>query len=71
MYLKFSHCIKIEKRRAKTYGIATISAKGLEIRRDVTTDGEALKQLVRRMNEDRIDVVHLDSILEDFYLNHF
>lgn len=71
MYMKFSHCIKIEQRRVKTYGIAVISAKKIEIRRDVSTDSKALKQLVRRMNREKILPVHLDSILEDFYIEDF
>lgn len=71
MYLKFSHYIKIEKMRVKTYGIAVISAKGLVIRRDMSTDGKAVKELVKRMNEEKIDVIHLDSILEDFYMEHY
>lgn len=71
MYMRFSHYIKIEKRRAKTYGIAVISAKKIEIRRDVSTDRKAVKELVKRMNEGKAESVHLDSILEDFYLNHF
>lgn len=71
MYLRFSHYIKIEKRRVKTYGIAVISANVLEIRRDVSTDRKALKQLVKRMNEGKAESVHLDSILEDFYMTHY
>ena len=71
MYMKFSHYIKIEKRRVKTYGIAVISAKKTEIRKDVSTDRKALKQLVRRMNKDKIDIVHLNDILDDFYTFHF
>lgn len=71
MYLKFSHYIKIEKMRVKTYGIAVISAKGLVIRRDMSTDGKAVKELVKRMNEDKIELVHLDDIIEDFYLTHY
>lgn len=71
MYLRFSHYIKIEKRRVKTYGIAVISANVLKIRRDVSTNGEALKQIVKRMNEGKVEPVHLDSILEDFYLENY
>lgn len=50
MYIRFSRYIKFETRRVKTYGIAIISEKKIEIRKDMSTDGEALKQLVRRMN---------------------
>lgn len=71
MYLKFSHYIKIEKRRVRTYGIVVIFANVLEIRRDVSTDGKAVKELVRKMNKEKIELVHLDSIFEDFYLNHY
>lgn len=71
MYLKFSHYIRIEERRVKTYGIAVLSVKTLEIRRDVSIDGKAVKELVRKMNKEKIELVHLDSILEDFYLNHY
>lgn len=71
MYLRFSHYIKIEKRRVKTYGIVVISAKKIEIHRDVSTDGKALKQIVKRMNEGKVEPVHLDSILEDFYLENY
>lgn len=71
MYLKFSHYIKIEKKRVKTYGIIAISAKVFEIRKDVSTDGKAVKELVKKMNQDKIEFVHLDSILDDFYLEHY
>lgn len=71
MYMKFSHYIKIEKRRVKTYGIAVISAKKTEIRKDVSTDRKALKQLVKRMNEGKVEPIHLDDILDDFYTEHF
>lgn len=71
MYLRFSHYVKIEKRRVRTYGIAVIFSKALEIHRDISTDGKAVKELVRRMNKDKIDLVHFNSILDDFYLNHF
>lgn len=71
MYLRFSHYIKIGNSRVKTYRIAVISAKKIEIRRDVSTNGEALKQIVKRMNEGKVEPVHLDSILEDFYLENY
>lgn len=71
MYLRFSHYIKIEKRKVKTYGIAVISAKKIEIRKDVSTDGEALKHLVKRMNKDKVSIILLDDIIEDFYAEHF
>ena len=71
VYIRFSHYIKIEKRRIKTYGIAVISAKKTEIRKDVSTDGEALKQLVKRMNKDKVSIILLNDIIEDFYAEHF
>lgn len=71
MYLKFSHYIRIEERRVKTYGIAVLSAKAIEIRKDVSTDGKAVKQLVKSLNKCKVDVVHIDSVIEDFYINHF
>ncbi len=71
MYLRFRHYVKIEQRRVRTYGIAVICSKTLEIHRDISTDRKAIKELVRKMNKNKVELIHFNSILDDFYLNHF
>lgn len=68
MYLKFRHHINIEKRRVTTYGIIAVSLKTVKVFKDVSTDNAAVKQLVKRLNNVKVETVHIPSILEDFYL---
>lgn len=69
MYLKFRHHIK-EERRVATYGIVAVSLKTVKVFKDVSTDGAAVKQLVKRLNNGKVETVHIPTILEDFHLTN-
>lgn len=66
----FPHLIRIEEKTVKTYGIV-----GFEklfhgkIVKDITNDRNAIKHLVKDLNEYQVELVHLDDILEDFLIN--
>lgn len=67
-YIAFPHYVKIESKKVKTYGIVVLQGiKLVKIVKDVTTDHKAVKQLVRNLNKYRIEIVHLDDVLEDFF----
>ncbi len=70
MYLKYRHHINIEKRRVRTYGIIAVSLKTFKVFNDVSTDSTAVKQLVKRLNDGKVEIVHIPAILEDFYLTN-
>ncbi|MGN0517439.1 MAG: DUF6514 family protein [Acutalibacteraceae bacterium] len=52
-----------------SYGIAVIS-DGTELRRisDISTDFEDIEELVRLCNKVSVELVHIDSIVENFLL---
>ena len=53
-----------------SYGIVVIS-DGTELKRisDISTDHEKIEKLVRLCNEVAVELVHIDSIVENFLLN--
>lgn len=72
MYYKvFKHQIVIENTNIESYGIEVYENRAL-VRKlfDVSTDYDALSRLVDSFNENKIESIHLDSILEDFYLDN-
>lgn len=70
-YIVFKHNITIKNVVIDSFGIRVYEDNML-IRElfDVSTDYKALKHLVDSLNENEIDIIHLDSILEDFYLDN-
>ena len=70
-YRIFKHKITIEETQVETYGI-NIYEYNVIVKKlyDVSTDYEALTRLVDSLNKNDIDIVHIDSILEDFYLEN-
>lgn len=67
-YIVFPHYISIENKRVKTYAIAVLARFILvKIKWDVSTNGQAVRELVKRLNKDKIEFIHLDDIIEDFY----
>lgn len=66
-YIMFPHCVKIENKIIKTYGITVFQSKSLiKVIKDVSTERKAVKQLVKDMNKYQIELVHIDDVLEDF-----
>lgn len=70
-YTIFKHNITIKNVAINSFGIRVYAKNTLICELfDVSTDYKALKNLVDSLNENEIDVIHLDSILEDFYLDN-
>ena len=72
MYYKiFKHQIKIENVNTESYGIVVCeNEKVIRTLFDVSTDYDALTLLVNSLNENKVLSIHLDSIIEDFYLDN-
>ena len=70
-YQIFKHDITIENKIVETYGINIYENEVLVDKLyDISTDYHALSQLVYSLNIEKIDLVHFDSIIEDFYLDN-
>ncbi len=66
-YFSFPHLTKIEEKRVKAYGIVVFdNAFYVKFVKDVTTDYNAIKHLVKDLNDYKIELVHLDDVIEDF-----
>lgn len=70
-YVVFPHYVKIENQRIKTYGIIVIN-KFIPVRvfKDISTDYRAIRELVKRLNDGKVEFVHVDDIIEDFYFDN-
>lgn len=70
-YQIFKHDITIENKIVETYGINIYENEVLVDKLyDISTDYDALSQLVYSLNMEKIALVHFDSIIEDFYLDN-
>ena len=71
IYKVFKHKITIENISLESYGIIVFENEKI-VRQlfDVSTDYNALSKLVDSLNENGVEPVHLDSIIEDFYLDN-
>ena len=67
-YRFFRHIITIEDIDIESYGIIVFENKKI-VRKifDVSTDYRALSLLVDLLNKNRVEPIHLDSIIEDFH----
>lgn len=67
-YIAFSHYIYVENKRVKTYAIAVLARFILiKVKWDISTNGQAVRELVKRLNKGQVKLIHLDDIIEDFY----
>ena len=66
-YSVFYHDVKTEYDCFITAGIEVTDDKLY----DVSTDFEPLKELVKRLNCEKVEYEHLESIIEDYYLEHY
>ncbi len=70
-YVVFPHCVKIENKKVKTYGIIVINKIiPIKVFKDISTDYEAIQDLVKRLNDGKVEFVHVDDIIEDFYFDN-
>lgn len=70
-YRIFKHKITIENVDVESFGVEVYEETKLVSKLfDVSTDYNALLKLINSLNENEIDIIHLDAILEDFYLDN-
>ncbi len=68
IYDIFKHIIEIEEKQIETYGIVVRnSGKTERTVFDVSENYDAVLSLVNRLNADKVELIHLDSVLEDFF----
>ena len=70
-YVVFPHYVKIENKKIKTYGImVTNQFVPIKVFKDISTDYRAIRKLVKRLNDGKVELVHVDDIIEDFYFDN-
>ena len=70
-YIVVPHHVKIENQKIKTYGIIVINKIiPIKVFKDISTDYKAIQNLVKRLNDGRVELIHVDDIIEDFYFDN-
>lgn len=70
-YIVVPHYVKIENKKIKTYGImVTNQFVPIKVFKDISTDYRAIQNLVKRLNDGRVELIHVDNIIEDFYFDN-
>ncbi len=70
-YVVFPHYVKIENQKIKTYGImVTKLFIPIKVFTDISTDYKAIQNLVKRLNDGKVELVYVDDIIEDFYFDN-
>lgn len=67
-YIMIPHYVQIDSTFIKTYAI--VAAKKcivVKIVKDVSTDKRAVRELVKRLNSGKVELIYLENIIEDFY----
>lgn len=65
-YIIFPHLILIERKIVVTYGLLAINGLKIRVFKDVTTDKKTFKKVVKDMNKNQIEFVHIINIFEDY-----
>ena len=70
-YIVVPHHVKIENKKVKTYGIIVINKIiPIKVFKDISTDYKAIQNLVKRLNDGKVELIHVDDIIEDFYFDN-
>lgn len=71
IYDIFKHIIEIDGKQIETYGIAVReSGKTVKTVFDVSVNCDAVISLVNRLNEGQVELIHFESVLEDFFVEN-
>lgn len=66
-YVAMPHFTMIEKKIVKTYGIIAFKNNiPVKVVKDVSLDVKAVQDLVKKLNENEVELVHLYDVIEDF-----
>ena len=67
-YVAMTHFTMIEKKIVKTCAIVVFKKRiPVKVVKDVSLDVKAVQDLVKRLNENEVELVHLFDVIEDFY----
>lgn len=70
-YIVVPHHVKIENKKVKTYGIMVTNLfVPIKVFKDISTDYKAIQNLVKRLNDGKVELIHVDDIIEDFYFDN-
>ena len=70
-YIVVPHHVKIENKKVKTYGIIVINKIiPIKVFKDISTDYKVIQNLVKRLNDGKVELIHVDDIIEDFYFDN-
>ena len=72
VYSVFKHKVKLAHKTIESCGINVCDENGITVRTvyDVSCSFSAVSSLVESLNSGKVEPVHLDGILEDFYLHN-
>ena len=70
-YIVVPHHVKIENKKVKTYGIMVTNLFiPIKVFKDISTDYKVIQNLVKRLNDGKVELIHVDDIIEDFYFDN-
>ena len=70
-YVVFPHNVKIENKKVNTYGIVVIRRViPIRVMKDISTDYKTVCNLAKRLNNGKVELVHIDDIIEDFFFEN-
>jgi hypothetical protein len=67
-YVALPHFTKVENKIVKTCAIVAFKKHiPVKVVKDVSLDVKAVQDLVKKLNENEVELVHLFDVIEDFY----
>lgn len=67
-YVAMPHFAKVDNKIVKTCAIVVFKKRiPVKVVKDVSLDVKAVQDLVKRLNENKVELVHLFDVIEDFY----
>ena len=70
-YVIFPHGVKIEGKIYRTYGIIVVDKfVPVRVMKDISTDYKIICKLAKKLNNGKVEFVHIDDIIEDFIVEN-
>ena len=70
-YVVFSHRVVIENDMVKTYGIVVVNKfVPVRVMKDISTNYKTVHKLAKKLNKGKVDLVHIDDVIEDFFFEN-
>ena len=66
-YVAMPHFTKVDNKIVKTCAIVVLKKRiPVKVVKDVSLDVKAVQDLVKRLNENEVELIHLYDVIEDF-----